>query len=397
VTDNAVLASGTFLTPEGALSLRLPGGWQWEQDSEDGHYLFTHQGLKSIVRLAETLHEDGVDLDRLSAERAGGYLDAAVPVLLNGVSARFAERVSGRLRTREWVASDGMVVAYFTHEVPDSVADAEDGAVDDLLGSLDLRSSPHPVIAALLERLNGAGKPLWIWLRADPLTIRCPEKQHALNIEPMVRSIDVNPARWRQGVDDMVRKIRNLDVFGDTIPAFEQVAAGLLPILRGDRVLESDGGALLRRPWAPGVWVYYALDVPGAFRFITSEIVAAWNVPVEKIEAAAVSHLTGMVRGENLPFGGAARDRILVLEDGEGLAASRLLIPRFRKILEERIGAEYVAAMPSAGVLIVRSPGFATWKEYLGEDTWEAYLAEPVPITPDSFLMRGDDVRVLHA
>lgn len=386
-----------FLSPEGALFLKLPADWQWEQDSEDGHYLFYAPHLAGTLLVSETTRvatpgRGGADVGALADELGEHFRGGATRLDLNGIPAvrsdRLVEDGGRRQRIRQWVASDGHTIVYVTHEVAADVGEREDGEVDTLLQSMELRNVPHPIIANLLQRVNARGT-RWEWRQSEPLVIRSLQSGQELNAESLVRAIDVQPTRWNRALDDLVRKIANLDAFTGGAPTWSEVGDSLLPLIRGATLREAeaplDGAALLRREWGPGLWVYYAVDVPGAFRFVSREHAARWGVDAAAVEARATKNLAVRVRQERLHFMPAEPHDLLVLEDGEGLAASRLLVERFRLALAEKLGPVYVVALPSAGVLIAFPEGFDSWLDVLGEDVWEAYLSEPVPITRDLY------------
>jgi len=412
------LRADEFLSPEGALFLRLPASWQVEQDSEDGHFLFQSPRLASTVRVAETVPDPVPPLEALMHDLPGRFKSVPVHLRINGIPAVRLDRIhetppdpslalpagseSGRpdahgrkggRRTyvREWIVSDGRTVVYVTQETPDDVGDSEDDEVDALVHGLELRGSPHPVIATLLERLNRE-EPLWEWRQSAPLYIHCPALGTSLSAEPLVRSVDASPAAWSVALEEHVRKIRNLSAFAQRVPAYERVRDALLPVLRPVTLAEAggvSGSGFLRREWAPEVFVYFAVDVPGTFHFLPAECVEAWSRSLEDVEAQACANLASRLAREGSRFS-EAEGPLLVLEDGEGLAASRLLLPRVRRMLAERLGSPFRVAMPSAGVLIAFARGAEAWKEALGEDVWDAYLAEPVAISGSTFELGPD-------
>jgi hypothetical protein len=399
-----VTSSATpFLSPEGSFSLQLPAGWQWQQDSEDGHFVFYPPGGRSVLRIIEHLCEpDGdVRLPQDYFEAMSGDPDLPYErAELNRVPAASRQFVrhepSGRqVRVRQWVATDQHWVLYATHEVPAEVGEAEDLLIDKVLSSLSLRHEAHPVIASVLERINRESGPRWEWSHSKPLIIRCPQTGHELNVELLIRTVDLNPVRWNRAFEDLIRKIRNLSAFGESLPPFEQIAHSVVPLIRGDVVWEAMQGAkapkptdepiagasLVRRQWAPDLYVYYAVDIPASFRFIRPEDMAHWNLDAARLEEIALKNLRTRISADTLRFMRESDYRFLNLEDGEGTAASRLLISSFRRYLQLNLGDEFNVALPSAGVLLVFSVGFVRWKQFMGEDVWDAYLAQPIPIS----------------
>lgn len=419
-----------FLSPEGLFSLDLSTDWRLEQTSEDGSFVFHRPAGQGLLRIAESARRvddhKGVGFPDQGESMQTADLDALLPhgqpCLVNGFEARVAETVRGSevdsgdvpasfsqrseerpRRVRQWVVADGSTVVHVTYEGPPQPDEAEDEAVDRVVGTLVLRREPHPAVASLLQRLHDQPdvRTTWLWHPQKPLVIVCVETGQEVGLEAIVRGARSGSAD--RVLEEQVRRIRNLQM--RSLP-FAAVADDILPLVRTAVLreeVESRGGTRrpavcgedrVRRPFAPGLYVYYGVDVPGAFQFVTPALAATWGVRGVQLENRAIENLRRKTEGERLDFLAVGGHRIVVMEDGEGLAASRLLLASFRKQLALRLGHGYRIALPSAGVLIAFSRELVEWREFLGEDVWDAYMDEPVAITGQIYESAGEGLFV---
>jgi hypothetical protein len=391
-----------LLSTEGLYSLDIPDDWRWEQTSEDGSLVLHWPAGHGLLRVAESLR----------SEEIANLLPDGRPIRVNGCEARFREtRHPDGGRVRQWVVGDRRTVVHVTHDLPPEGSLEESGRVDQIVASLALHRDPHPTVARLLERLHDDPdvRRGWTWRPLRPLVIACSSADMEVSLEPLVRAAAVNPAREATLIDREARRIRNLEIFSDRVPPLDHVEDALFPLIRSGVVQEAVddrmrsvvatadmrprlvcGEDLARRLFAPGLYVYLGVDVPGAFHFVTPAVQARWGVSVAELERRALVNLERKSAGDRVDVMESEGHRLLVFEDGEGLAASRLLLPGFRQMLERRLGSRFRVALPAAGVLIAFSSAFDTWRDTLGEDVWDAYLHEPVPITEQIYEHGGE-------
>lgn len=309
-------------------------------------------------------------------------------------------------RVRRWVVDHGRTVLHVSHEAPPCDDPAEDARVDVLLDGLRLHASAHPIVERLLRRLTDDPDvaDAWVWSAQQPLIITSPVRGFEVGLERLVRAVDVAPERADALLAEEVRRICNLGVLGAHPPPFARVRDSLLPLVRLSVVSEAAcseatragsrsgtvcGEGLLRRLFAPGLFVYYAVDVPGAFHFITPARCATWGVSAAELEAAALNNLERLLEGDRFDVVEAPGGRLLVLEDGFGLASSRLLLAPMRAHLTAVLGPRWHVAIPNAGTIIAFSAGFTDWMTFLGEDVWDAHLNQPIPLTPQIYAHEG--------
>lgn len=399
------MASRTVRSTDGLFSLEVPADWRWEPPGEDAPFAFHDPAGSGVVCVFESLRSDG----------APPALPDGEPCLVNGFAARRAVLREPSRRVRRWVIEDGRTVLNVSHEGPPGDDADEDARVDAFLGTVRLHDAPHPTIGRLLRGLSEAAgvTGAWRWNPSRPLSIESSERPWEVGLERLVRAVDVAPETLEMRVAHEVRRIRNLGLFEDGGPALALVRDSILPIVRTGVVAEAVEGParasysssayrprlvcgerLLRRLFAPGLFVYYAVDVPGAFHFVTPSMCAEWGVSMAEVETVAVQNLGNALERDRFDVARTSNGALLVLEDGEGLAASRLLRASTRTRISASLGEAWRMVVPNAGTLIAFSAGFTDWLTFLGEDVWEAYLQQPMPLTPQVFAHQGGDLFV---
>lgn len=399
------MAPRTVRSTTGLFSLEVPADWRYEQAGDDGPFVFHHPDGIGVVRIFESLRD----------EDARPALPGGDRCVVNGCEARRVVLHEPSRRVRRWVIEDGQAVLHVSHEAPHADDADEDARVDALLGTVRLHAAPHPTVARLLKALSVTPDALgpWTWDPSRPLFIFSPERGLEVGLERLVRAVDVAPQTLDVCVGHELRRIRNLGLFEECVPPFSAVRESLLPVVRTGVVSETVAGQrgatrasagcegrlvcgdqLLRRLFAPGLFVYYGVDVPGAFHLITPSVCTAWRVSPAEVEAAALENLRRALDRDRFDVARAPSGALLVVEDGEGLAASRLLLAPLRARITGLLGEEWRVVLPNAGVLIAFSAGFADWLEFLGEDVWEAYLQQPRPLTPQVYACQGGSLFV---
>ncbi|MBB2942037.1 hypothetical protein FB565_001741 [Actinoplanes lutulentus] len=148
---------------------------------------------------------------------------------------------------------------------------------------------------------------------------------------------------------------RQLDVFvagllrTPGLPADWRAAAPLLrPVLRGGAP-----GAPLRRPALPFLSEFVVVDHPETMTYVTPDQLAAWNVPADRVFAAARANLSGAV------LHGVASGPVVVrfVDDGDAYWTSHLLLEGWLARLEGQVGGVPVAFAPERGTLLVTADG----------------------------------------
>ena len=392
-------------SPEGHFSLDVPAAWRYEQDGEDASLVMHLPDGCGVVRISEVCHDGGAVSAAVDGEGEACRVGDA-PARLR------VQACDGRVR-RRWVVAGPHSVVHIEHERPaDAIArNDEDARVDALLGGLRIDPAPHPAVLAVLRALRATSRPSMgvDWRPSQPFRIASSERGWEVTLENLVRTWDVRPEARAVELAREVEGIRRLDGLHRGSASFEAVRTGLLPVVRTSVLRERVGLApeaeapscgdqaavcgdvMARRLLAPGLFVYLAVDVPDGLRFVTRAECAGWRTAAADVEAEARENLRRRLAPcrfdvTRAPCGG----RVVVCEDGEGLAPSLLLLEERRETLTRALGDGWRVVVPSASVLIAFSADFDAWLEFVGEDLFDAWLEDPMALTPQVYAVDGE-------
>ena len=147
----------------------------------------------------------------------------------------------------------------------------------------------------------------------------------------------------------------------------------VLPMLPRVRPLPTPQLELVRAMLPPGILVGFGIDIGPAITFVTTPLIERWRIQPAALAAAALSNLREMAgrcgRADVLDDH-IADVPVSVVQTGEGIAASLLLVP---ECLEQVLGAgDRFLLAPMRDILIALPTNvdrsFAAWLA----DEWEA-------------------------
>ncbi len=377
--------------------MAVPPDWTLEVEEEDRSLLLFRSGHQCTLRVAEFPATVSPSPSHSSRWALSCVVNEHPPCARSTASAAGA---AGGFETREWIVTLPETTVHITFQSPQEVADDERQAVAAILDTLQFHSHPHPAVEALLKLLHAdpVTSTLSAWKTAAPLTLIA--GTHEISLEPFISASSAFPSTTRRLAGTLARRVRNLILCENATPPLTRISDSVLPLIRGSVIREAHGHPLLcgealaRRCFAPGLFVYWAVDLPGGFHFLPADFCARNRIHPEQLEALAVENLTHeMTEGETTSIT-MDEHGVVMCEDGSGLAASRLLIPKFRQRLRQIVKLPYRIAMPTAGVLLVFASTCHNVIDAIGEDVWEALSSDPVPITQQFYENRGTDIFV---
>ena len=216
--------------------------------------------------------------------------------------------------------------------------------------------SRQAVRQILLERLASNDERVVV-LREEGtlLTVQLGERICDIHLDALHRRCAEFPFRTVLFVRQAVQALQQALADSDALPA--DWAQRVLPLLiAADASLPPE---LLTRPLIPALIVGYVLDGEEAFRWITRADLARWEVAEEQLAALAIRNLERSCSGlvvETLPPQEDGLDRVLGFQTGDGLDATRILIPSFYQRFSPRFGdADLCVAIPTRDTLVMVS------------------------------------------
>lgn len=148
----------------------------------------------------------------------------------------------------------------------------------------------------------------------------------------------------------------------------------------------------LRRPFAPGVLVAYAIDYGGHVSFVDRDDLDRWKVELDQVHDAAIAGLEAS--SAKVPMDvRQARDggTFAVIDTDDSYDAARLVLPRFRARLLQALGEPIFVGIPNRDFLVAWSARaqFTTFASQVADD----FRQQPYPITDTIFHVDGQGVR----
>lgn len=179
---------------------------------------------------------------------------------------------------------------------------------------------------------------------------------------------------------------------------WEEASRRLLPRLVSRSFLDelaryNGAGALYATPLAADVHIALILSYPGRARFVRADEVAGWGRTEDELRDAMLRRLAA--RSQQASFAAVETDAgvMVVARTGDGLDATRLLLPGLLGVLEREIEPPIVAAVPHRDALLAVSAGSPAMLRALAHRARQDALLAQHAISSELFEVRGRGVR----
>jgi hypothetical protein len=134
----------------------------------------------------------------------------------------------------------------------------------------------------------------------------------------------------------------------------------ILPRLIGPRFYETLGKSerelpVCAEPLVGDLRVAFIVREPGRARYVRSDEAERWNAPPPELRRAGVRNLARCSAEARLLRFDAADGALVVARTGDGLDASRLLLPGLHDVLAAELGSPFAAAVPHRDALFACS------------------------------------------
>jgi hypothetical protein len=155
--------------------------------------------------------------------------------------------------------------------------------------------------------------------------------------------------------------------------SWKQARGQVLPMLPRVRPLPTPQIELVRAMLPPGILVGFGIDIGPAITFVTTTLLERWQIEPAALASAALTNLRGIAERcghDDVLDDHIADIPVTVVQTGEGIAASLLLVPEcLERVLGDR---ERFLLAPMRDILIALPPtvdrSFAAWLA----DEWES-------------------------
>jgi uncharacterized protein YtpQ (UPF0354 family) len=140
---------------------------------------------------------------------------------------------------------------------------------------------------------------------------------------------------------------------------YAAVRERLMPQLKSEAwVNETAGGAeLIRVEFAPGLLMCFAIDSPTRMAYVTRDMLAKWDVPLERVQGVAQDNLAAKSQNTEATLlnGEDGRPYAAIINTQDGYDATRLALPSVRENFAAELGDEYLVGLPNRDFLVAFS------------------------------------------
>lgn len=170
------------------------------------------------------------------------------------------------------------------------------------------------------------------------------------------------PHRLHEIVQEYVSTIQNAPAFSWP-EQNEEILDSILPFLRHadflSEPLRQNKPMLVSRPFITGVVVTYIFDSPDYRIYLNTEMVSKFieeaDGTLEMIHDLALDNLRERTKRRNFKKLGRGKERMMVCDTTDGLAATRILLPELMERWARRIYGRMLIAIPNRDFLIAFS------------------------------------------
>lgn len=156
-----------------------------------------------------------------------------------------------------------------------------------------------------------------------------------------------------------------------------------------------DGASgLVHRPFVPGLVIAYAVDEAERFSYVLASRLDEWKIDRAELDRIAVENLDAAIADEPIEVSTATdgTGRYTTILDRGGYGAARILCPRFRARLTEKLGPRLFVGIPNRDFLVAWTPDFAKGRRF-ADQVEKDFGRQPHPLMPGLLIMDGDGVR----
>lgn len=153
---------------------------------------------------------------------------------------------------------------------------------------------------------------------------------------------------------------------------------------------------VLRRAFAPGVFVVYAVDYGRQVGFADRKGLEQWQVDLDQVHDVAVTNLEALSKGILIDVRTTPGSRFAAIATGDSYDAARLALPQVRARLLSALDDPIFVGIPNRDFLVAwpaGSPQFATFVAQISKD----FRQQPYAITDIIFHVDREGVRPASA
>lgn len=391
-----------------------PEGWEVRYEEETGGVIFvnsrvgqacalsfspmgmTGSGPNLLDELRSAAARVGVELD----ETTLGQDDLAEALVARGEGDRPGAEVIGS-RFRFWVVRHRALTLFITQLGPGAARPETRAAADQAVASLGFPEIMPPTIDEFRTRVLEILAREYPDLRSEvssqwsiELHDRDGEPMGTVGLENLYRDCLLKSesagAIIREYLEQLLQSLGEVDDF----QVYDRIRDRLLPMLKSEDWI-ANLPMLATTEFVTGIRMCFAIDSPTRVAYVSQEMLAGWDVPLERVQEVAADNLARKGPLEMMVLRDEAEHVVaLVVNSQDGYDATRLALPSVRDAFAEELGDEYLVGLPNRDFLIAFSQRDSETADGIIRQVKHDYQRMNHPITEAIFRVKPDRIEV---
>jgi hypothetical protein len=215
-----------------------------------------------------------------------------------------------------------------------------------------------------------------------------------LDLDNLYRMVSHDEVRGQEIVEHYLDQLFSDDSIDQADMSFELVRSRIMPRIQPESIFEHLSRELVAHvPFVNGTVIVFVTDLPNMTISITTEQMIRWGITCEELEQVARENLDCYTPELDMQFveskeGGYAA----IIGEQDGYDAARVLMGGLYNTLVDRLGPDFLVAIPARDMFVALSAGPTPFLQRLHRRVVQDYNRLPYPITDELFLVTRDGV-----
>lgn len=215
-----------------------------------------------------------------------------------------------------------------------------------------------------------------------------------LDLDNLYRMVSHDEMRGQEIVEHYLEQLFSDDSIDQSDMSFDVVRSRIMPRIQPESIFEHLSRELVAHvPFVNGTVIVFVTDLPNMTVSITTEQMIRWGITAEELEIVARENLDNYTPHFDMQFveskeGGQAA----IIGEQDGYDAARVLLGGLYNSLVDRLGPDFLVAIPARDMFVALSAGPTPFLQRLHRRVVQDYNRLPYPITDELFLVTRDGV-----
>lgn len=215
-----------------------------------------------------------------------------------------------------------------------------------------------------------------------------------LDLDNLYRMVSHDEMRGQEIVEHYLEQLFSDDSIDQSDMSFDLVRSRIMPRIQPESIFEHLSRELVAHvPFVNDTVIVFVTDLPNMTVSITTEQMIRWGITAEELEVVARENLDNYTPHFDMQFveskeGGQAA----IIGEQDGYDAARVLLGGLYNSLVDRLGPDFLVAIPARDMFVALSAGPTPFLQRLHRRVVQDYNRLPYPITDELFLVTRDGV-----